>query len=102
MLPDDAKARRAQAHEALKQTRVGNHFTTVDPANDHKKLDLFTQELFKEAAIQWLVKTDQVSRLNYYLRAFQFQITALKASQCVRAPHLPEYDRYSRTFNEGS
>ena len=62
MLPEDAKARRTEAHEALKQTRVGDHFTTIDPANDHKKLDPFTQDLFKEAAIQWLVETDQVCR----------------------------------------
>ena len=71
MLPDDAKARRAQAHEALKQTQVGDHFTTVDPANDHKKLDPFTQVLFKEAAIQWLVETDQVSRLILLFSSFE-------------------------------
>ena len=61
MLPDDAKARRAEAHEALKQTRVGDHFTTVNPADDYKKLEPFSQELFRDAAIQWLIETDQVS-----------------------------------------
>ncbi|KJA18310.1 hypothetical protein HYPSUDRAFT_115814, partial [Hypholoma sublateritium FD-334 SS-4] len=59
MLPDDAKQRRALAHEALKQTQVDDHFTTVAPGDDHKKLDPFSQALFKEAAIQWLVETDQ-------------------------------------------
>ncbi|KJA13111.1 hypothetical protein HYPSUDRAFT_118035, partial [Hypholoma sublateritium FD-334 SS-4] len=59
MLPDDAKARRTEAHEALKQTRVGDHFTTVDPADDYKKLEPFSQDLFRDAAIQWLIETDQ-------------------------------------------
>ena len=46
MLPNDAKARRTEAHEALKQTRVGDHFTTINLADDYKKLEPFSQELF--------------------------------------------------------
>lgn len=61
MLPDDAKERRALAHEALKQTQVDDHFTTVAPDDDYKKLDPYSHELFKEAAVQWLIETDQVS-----------------------------------------
>ena len=46
MLLNDAKARRTEAHEALKQTRVGDHFTTINLADDYKKLEPFSQELF--------------------------------------------------------
>ena len=45
MLPDDAKRRRALAHEALKQTQVDNHLTTVAQGDDHKKLDI---QLFRQ------------------------------------------------------
>lgn len=60
MLPGNAKEHCSQVHEVLKQTQVSNHFMTVNPANDHKKLEQFSQELFREAAIQWLIETDQV------------------------------------------
>lgn len=81
MLPDDAKERRSQAHEALKQTRVGDHFTTVNPADDHKKLEPFSQEVFREAAIQWLIETDQVG--TYISRCSLSHVTLLLSSPSV-------------------
>lgn len=81
MLPDDAKERRSQAHEALKQTRVGDHFTTVNPADDHKKLEPFSQEVFREAAIQWLIETDQVG--TYISRFSSSHVTLLLSSPSV-------------------
>ena len=58
MLPDDAQARRAAHHLKLQQTQVNDHFPTAQPEDNPPP---YTDELFKEAAIEWLIQTDQVS-----------------------------------------
>lgn len=60
MLPDDTKARRAAALDTLLQTQVDGHFKTATP-EDLKKPEPYSDKLFRDAAIQWLVETDQVS-----------------------------------------
>src|SRR6266568_9376503 len=58
MLPDDTKARRTQVlEENLRQTNVDDHFK---PAPKEAKPDPYSDELFKEAAIEWLIETNQV------------------------------------------
>jgi len=57
MLPEDSKARRDAAAEKLKQSQVDDHFTVIP---EEEKPTPYTDELFKEAAIQWLIETDQV------------------------------------------
>ena len=58
MLTDDAKARRQDALEkALEQTQVDNHFHLVKPED---KPEPYSDNIFKKAAIQWLIETDQV------------------------------------------
>ena len=62
MLPEDTKARKAQIKVKLEQTLVNDHFTKAPTEN---KPEPYSDELFKDAAIQWLVETDQV-----HLRVF--------------------------------
>jgi len=58
MLPDDAKARRSEALENVRQqTQLSDHFRTIKPED---KPEPYSDELFKDAAIQWLIETDQV------------------------------------------
>lgn len=61
MLPDDSKARRKQAlDENLRQTNVNDHFK---PAPKEEKLEPYSDELFKQTAIEWLIVTNQVKNL---------------------------------------
>ena len=60
MLPDDSRAcKQAAAGEAarVQQGRVDHHFETLKPED---KPVPYSDELFRDAAIQWLVETDQV------------------------------------------
>jgi hypothetical protein len=59
MLPEDAKARRKAALEkVMEQTQVDDHFRPMKPED---KPTPYSDEVFKQAAIQWLIETDQVS-----------------------------------------
>ena len=68
MLPDDAKEQKAAEHVTLQQTQVDDHFAKAQPED---KLPLYTDELFKEVAIKWLIQTDQVS---FYFTNTKFNI----------------------------
>ncbi len=60
MLPKDSLARRQAAVDeaaCLQQGRVDHHFET---AKAEDRPAPYSDELFREAAIQWLVETDQV------------------------------------------
>jgi hypothetical protein len=58
MIPEDAKARHEEATaNAKEQTQVNDHFHQVNPED---KPAPYSDELFKAAAIQWLIETDQV------------------------------------------
>jgi hypothetical protein len=58
MLPEDSKAHRAALLESLRQTNVTEHFAEVKP--EDKPLP-YSDELFNQAAIQFLIETDQVN-----------------------------------------
>jgi trans-aconitate methyltransferase len=59
MLPEDTKKRRAvMVEETLRQSQVNEHFEKAKPEDKPK---VYTDEIFNEAAIQWLIETDQVS-----------------------------------------
>ena len=84
MLPEDSKARHAQIlEENLRQTNVNDHFK---PAPKEEKPEPFSDELFKQAAIEWLVETNQVRTGNINeldkLDSFFFHI------QCSQFRHL--------------
>jgi hypothetical protein len=61
MIPEDARARRQDAIANVKeQSQVDDHFAHV---NHEDRPAPFSDELFKDAAIQWLIETDQVGRV---------------------------------------
>jgi hypothetical protein len=85
MLPEDAKARRKEAFEkAMEQSQVDEHFHPVDP-ND--KPVSYTDDVFREAAIQWLIRTDQV--LLFFSYHFHFYISSHHANSLFRLLNIP-------------
>ncbi|KIL57453.1 hypothetical protein M378DRAFT_63818, partial [Amanita muscaria Koide BX008] len=56
MIPEDAKAWRKAIANTKEQTQVDDHFHHI---NLEDKPIPYSDETFKEAAIQWLVETDQ-------------------------------------------
>ena len=97
MLPEDSKARRDAAAEKLKQSQVDDHFTVVP---EGEKPMPYSDEVFKEAAIQWLIETDQVSFCSLFENHSYF-FSSLPAYSSVRAPNIQTYDISSFTRNEG-
>lgn len=63
MLAEDSKERhKAVANELLKQISVDDHFKKVTTED---KPTPYTDELFKEAAIEWLIETNQACYLYF-------------------------------------
>ncbi|KAF9031027.1 hypothetical protein BJ165DRAFT_1339297 [Panaeolus papilionaceus] len=118
MLPDDVTARRealADASLKLQQSHVTSHF---NPAPEKEPApEVYSDELFKEVAIQWLIETNQpIQAFDHptfkrminlaaratkgvqlpsrkqtraeILRMFKEQMTALSERLNVRAPFL--------------
>jgi hypothetical protein len=56
MLPKDAKQRRKEA-EADKQQRIDPHLVEIP---QKERVVPYSDNLFRDAAIEWLVSTDQV------------------------------------------
>jgi hypothetical protein len=63
MLPEDTKFRKDLIKEKLQQTQVNDHFEKAQP---EIKPEPYSDEVFKEAAIQWLVETDQVRMALFF------------------------------------
>ena len=58
MLPDDTKARREKmTEENVRQTHVDEHFKVATPED---KPQPYSDEIFNEAAREWLIETNQV------------------------------------------
>jgi hypothetical protein len=57
MLPGDTKARKVAHLEKLRQTAVHDHYK---PIPLEEKPQPYSDEIFKDAAIEWLIATDQV------------------------------------------
>jgi hypothetical protein len=65
MLPEDSANRKAAAVKAkLQQGRVDEHFETLKPGD---KPIPYSDTTFREAALQWLIQTDQVCCLSLSL-----------------------------------
>jgi hypothetical protein len=71
MLPEDSKAHKAELHKTMQQLQVNDHFKVVPP---EEKPRLYSNELFKEAAIQWLIETDQVSCISFKFCIFSLTL----------------------------
>ncbi|KAI0293023.1 hypothetical protein B0F90DRAFT_1582275, partial [Multifurca ochricompacta] len=86
MLPEDANARRKEVLEKeMEQTQVDKHFHPVDP--DSKPLPYTDDRYIKEAAIQWLIETDQsISAFEH--PSFQHMIhLASRATRSIKIPN---------------
>lgn len=59
MIPEDASARRQEA-DTKEQSQVDDHFVRINPEDRPVP---FSDALFKDAAIQWLIETDQVGHM---------------------------------------
>jgi len=58
MLPDDTKARREKmTEENVRQSHVDEHFKVATPED---KPQPYSDEIFNEAAREWLIETNQV------------------------------------------
>ena len=101
MLPEDTKERRAAALEHIWQTEVEDYFHTAQPSDKPLPLTPYTDELFKEAAVKWLVGTDQVSDARL-ITILVWQILNGVAYSSVQTPFLQEYDRSCCLFNSRS
>jgi len=56
-LPDFLKEQQKNKADLLQQTMVTNHFAKAEP---QEKIIPYSDELFKQAAVEWLIATDQV------------------------------------------
>ncbi|KAI9440271.1 hypothetical protein F5148DRAFT_989071 [Russula earlei] len=63
MLPKDAKTRHKEAlDKVMEQSQVNDHF---HPMNPDDRPTPYSDEVFKEAALQWLIKTDQITTFEH-------------------------------------
>lgn len=72
MLPKDVKARKAALNKESQQQLIDSH---LQPLSEEKKKIKYSEKRFREAAIEWLIATDQVSyhptnRLNGILTTY--------------------------------
>jgi hypothetical protein len=88
MLPKDAKERRRETDEkAMEQTQVGDHFAIMKPED---KPELYSDEVFKDATIRWLVETDQVS--NHLSSSLCLSYDYSAAHRCARTSIISTHD----------
>ncbi len=92
MLPEDTKARRAALlKKTLNQTQVDEHFESAGPCA--ARPEPYSNALFQEAAIQWLIETDQVCLVHDWLMIesnlmFTLTIHFIPAYSSLRTPHI--------------
>ncbi|KAF8803118.1 hypothetical protein BYT27DRAFT_7305410, partial [Phlegmacium glaucopus] len=91
MLPRDSKARRDAEREHLSQTLVEDHYTVQKPED---KPVLYSNELFKEAAIQWLVEMDQV--LPHFRSLYFFFLTYIAHDSLFNLIQAFEHPTYQK------
>lgn len=63
MLPEDTKACKADIEAKLKQSQVNDHFPIAVPVPQEEHSKPYTDKIFEEAAIEWLIKMDEVCSL---------------------------------------
>ena len=65
MLPDDTKARREKmTEENVRQSHVDEHFKVATPED---KPQPYSDDIFNQAAREWLIETNQVCYLTLTL-----------------------------------
>lgn len=91
MLAEDSAARKADLSRKYQQMLV--NFKTQDPGEKIPE-PAYSDELFKEAAIQWLIETDQVckiSRFQFLFLLLCFLIGSPSYPQPIQALEHPSY-----------
>ncbi|KAF8150423.1 hypothetical protein BJ912DRAFT_869674, partial [Pholiota molesta] len=83
MLPEDTKARKADLLQKLEQSQVNEHFPKARPED---KPVPYSDELFKEAAVRWLVETDQPIQAFEHPSFKDMISTAARATRGVNIP----------------
>ena len=88
MLPKDARRRRDAA--ADEQTRLDSHLKDLPV-----KVNVipYTDDLFRNVAIEWLVSTDQVGGLCQD-RSTLPMLNSTVANSGISAPSIPKNDRH--------
>ena len=64
-LPKHVAKLKADAQSVGHQTSMTDHYKPAEPT---ERVTPYSDDLFKQAALEWLVQTDQVSRLHISLR----------------------------------
>jgi hypothetical protein len=91
MLPNDAKARRREALEkAMEQTQVSDHFQVVKPED---KPEAYSDDVFKEATLRWLIETDQVSGTLLTTNIVVIVLISFYPLQPIIALEYPSFQR---------
>ena len=74
MLPEDSAARKVAALEAIakiQQGRVDEHLETVKPGD---RPTPYSDSTFQDAAIQWLIQTDQVGSCLFFVQLYSSNV----------------------------
>jgi hypothetical protein len=95
MLPKDAEKRRNDA-AADNQSRLDPHLKERLPK---ERVIPYNDDLFRDAAIEWLVSTDQVCQNS---QSSNTVLMYIPANPSFRTPSIPEHDPHSCPCNEWS
>jgi hypothetical protein len=94
MLPKDAEKRRKDAH-TNNQPRLDPH---LREKQQKERTIPYTDELFRNAAIEWLVSTDQVCKATFL--NFVSLLMKITANPSLRTPIISEHDSHSRPCDQ--
>ena len=89
MLPKDAENRHKDA-DANNQPCLNPHLREKP---QKEKIIPYTDELFHDAAIEWLMSTDQVCKANFF--NFVLLLMNIKANPSLQTPVISEKDSCS-------
>jgi len=96
MLPKDAKGRR-QATMMDTQQRLDPHLEEKPP---RERVIPYTDDLFRDATIEWLVSTDQVSEALIVTVRNDIHMCLMIADPSISPSIFPKDDTYRSTRNE--
>lgn len=89
MLPKDAK-QRMNKQSGSKQSRLDSHLQHT-PLKPEEKVNQYSDKLFREALVRWIVETDQVT--TYCRHVHDCSDVLLIANICCREHILQKHDQ---------
>ncbi|KAG6864146.1 hypothetical protein C0991_012142, partial [Blastosporella zonata] len=87
MLPEDSKARQEAVKATMTQSQVNTHFHKLDPSE--WKI-LYLDEVFKTAAIEWLIQTNQPIQAFEHPSFINMMNIALQATCGIKLPNCKQ------------